>query len=74
LTTRAEQIAKAKIGFIPARRMQIITANTSKGDLIFTIHCVCDQIFGVSINKFRVICPNCGRGAYLHSLMRDWSD
>jgi hypothetical protein len=58
----------------PRRRMKITDANMSKGELIYTIHCVCDQIFGVSINKYRVICPNCGREAYLHSLMRDWSE
>jgi len=72
MVTRAEEIARAKIGFIPARRMQIIAANTSKGELIFTIHCVCDRIFGVSMNRYRVRCPDCGRESYMHSLMRDW--
>lgn len=72
MTTRAEQVARAKIGFIPGRRMRIIAANTSKGDLIFTIKCECSMTFGVTLNKFRVICPHCGRGSYMHSLMRDW--
>jgi len=72
--SRAEQIARAKIGLIPARRMQIIAANTSKGDLIYTVKCECGKTFGVTLSKYRVICPHCGRGAFLHSLMRDWSD
>jgi len=57
---------------VAGRRMKITDANTSKGELIFTIHCVCDRIFGVSMNRYRVRCPDCGRESYMHSLMRDW--
>jgi len=60
--------------FKARRRMKITDANTSKGELIYTIHCPCDQIFGVSMNRYRVRCPNCGRESYMHSLMRDWSE
>jgi hypothetical protein len=71
---RIEQIAQGRLGFVPARRMQILTANTSKGELIYMIKCNCGQTFGVTLKKYRVICPNCGKGAFLHSLLRDWTE
>jgi len=74
MSTRAEQIARARVGFVPARRMRIVATNSSGRDLIYTIKCECSKTFGVNLNKYRVICPHCGRGAYLHSLMRDWRD
>ena len=64
-------------GSKPRRRMKITDANTSKGELIYTVHCVCDSHFKASykVDKIkRIRCPNCKREAYLFSLLRDWRE
>ena len=64
-------------GVAGPRRMKITDANTSKGELIYTIHCVCDSHFKASykVDKIkRIRCPNCKREAYLFSLLRDWRE
>jgi len=61
-------------GVAGPRRMKITDADISRGELIYSVHCVCDMTFQVSRKTERVKCPNCKREAYLFSLLRDWRD